>query len=153
MIELIDEKHGRVRYTPRQDRVAYPLTRDDSAIPQNPISDQQTRQHFLDLSCFAEIWWRRHGASGNNGVPVSTTAEKPPWRPIWPSRELEFDRENLNPATVRNRSRANGARTPGIGLTSRHLVQLLQPEPHTYNVGVLPFNPVAVRGSDERPVR
>jgi hypothetical protein len=97
MIELIDEKHGRVRYTPRQDRVAYPLTRDDSAIPQNPISDQQTRQHFLDLSCFAEIWWRRHGASGNNGVPVSTTAEKPPWRPIWPSRELEFDRENLNP--------------------------------------------------------
>ncbi len=97
MIELIDERHGGLRYTPRRDRVAYPVTRDDEVIPPNPISEQQNRQHFLDLSCFAEVWWRRHGASDGNGTPDTVLGERPPWRPIWPSRHLEFDRKELNP--------------------------------------------------------
>jgi len=96
MIELIDEKHGGLRYTPRRDRVAYPATRDDMVVTPNPISEQQTRQHFLDLSCFAEVWWRRH-TPGGNGAPENIAAEAPPWRPIWPSRHLVFDRESLNP--------------------------------------------------------
>jgi hypothetical protein len=95
MIELIDEKHGGLRYTPRRDRISYPVTREDTAIPLNPISEQQTRQHFLDLSCFAEMWWRRHTA-GANGAPKGSGEEAPPWRPIWPSRCLEFDRGCLN---------------------------------------------------------
>ncbi len=95
LFELIDEKHGKVRYAPKSERISYPLP-DHKSIPGNPLSDAQTSQHFLDLSCFAEKWWLEYDARDSDGES-RVDPEAAPWRPIWPARQVELNEDVLNP--------------------------------------------------------
>jgi hypothetical protein len=93
--ELIDEKYGKVHYAPKPERISYPLP-DYKSIPGNPLSEAQDSQHFLDLSCFAEKWWREYDDPDSDGEPrVDPSAA--PWRPIWPARQVELNEDVLNP--------------------------------------------------------
>ena len=91
--ELIDEKQGKVHYAPKPAPISYPPTPDEG-IAHSALKWAQTGQQYLDLSCFAERWWQES---------LGWDAEMPgdpqlvPWRPVWASRRLEYDGEQLNP--------------------------------------------------------